>query len=269
VCFGREQKAQTRGFLKFDTGFHDSVAALYRLCCGLPGTVGCPVGGRDCGPFGAGCCGGWRSDISSAVPSPPSPVVVPPGSLSIIPVRDCIIELEVLVMRPDNPSSNLTEGRSLIICCVLQINPCNSWLAMGLRLRMSGAREEKILIRSLNSTFFPPSVGWCRDNIRRVCRILGDIHCDVGYFLVLACWLCVISVRRSNFDRNVHRTRFVTFANKFITINSIIAFVCTITPPTGRPLLQDKMLVYDKLMNTLNVMTYTPWFRTSSIFGDK
>ena len=154
MCFGREQKAHTRGFLKFETGFHDSAAPLNRLCCGLPGTVGRPVGGRDCRPFGAGCCGGWRSDISSAVPSTPSPTVFLPGSLSIIPVRDCIIELEVLVMRPDNPLSNLTEGRSLIICCVLQINPCNSWLAMGLRLRMSGAREEKILISSLNSTFY-------------------------------------------------------------------------------------------------------------------
>ena len=87
VCLSWEQKAQTRGFLKFDTGFHDSVAALYRLCCVLPGTVGCPVGGRDYGPFGAGCCGGWRSDILSAVPSLPSHTVVLPGSLSIIPVR--------------------------------------------------------------------------------------------------------------------------------------------------------------------------------------
>ena len=153
VCFGCEQKAQARGFLKFDTGFHDSVAALYRLCYGLPGIVCHPVGGRDCGTFDAGRCVGWRSDISSAVPSPPSPAVVTPGSLSIIPVRDCIMEWEVLVMRPDNLSSNLTEGRSLIICCIVQIKPCKSWLAKGLRLRMSDAREEKILISSLSSTF--------------------------------------------------------------------------------------------------------------------
>ena len=157
VCLGCEQKLQTRGFLKLDTGFHNSDTALNRLCCGLPGTVGHPVGWRGCGLFVVERCLEWRSDISSAVPSPANSPLVPPGCLSMIPVKDCIMESEVLVISPDNPSSNLIDGKLLIICCVLQMKPYRSWPTKGLRLSMSDAKEEKVLMSSLNSIFYSSS----------------------------------------------------------------------------------------------------------------